>query len=75
MNGNVKKKWTEDDVMNALSEVAMGSSVRSCALKYNMSEALLRTRFANMKSGKQEGPGSGRKTALDSDVEKKQSPF
>ena len=57
------KNWGEEHVAQALVEVAGGNSIRSTALKYGMSEGLLRRRI-KMKDNDEVLKGSGRRTAL-----------
>ena len=60
--------WGEEDVDQALREVAAGKSLRSTALKYGMSEGLLRRRI-KMKDNNEVMIGSGRPTALTKEAE------
>ena len=63
--------WGED-VEQALREVAAGKSLRSTALKYGMSEGLLR-RLIKMKDNSEVLIGSGRPTALTKEAEQELS--
>ena len=63
-----KKTWTEEDIQNALAQVARGASYRSVATKYGVSDSMLRKR-QKMIDENREKEGSGKNTILSKDEE------
>ena len=52
------KTWKEDDIKQALNQIAMGNSIRSAAKRYGMSEGILRRRMKIQRIGTiSNGPG------------------
>ena len=67
--GEVKRHtWSEEDNKNALSDVSTGSSVRSAAKRYGMSEGIIRHRIIMEKEGRNL-IGRGKTTTLDKETE------
>ena len=52
-----RKLWGEDDMSQALLEINAGMSIRSAAVKYGMSEGILRHRMKMRLAGKSVPPG------------------
>ena len=49
----VSHAWKESDVEKALQAIRNGSSIRSTAKEYKMSESMLRKRMIRIKEGRQ----------------------
>ena len=64
----VKKKWVDNDIEKALSDVAGGISIRKAAKTHGMVEGTLRRRI-KMKERGEALVGSGRKQTLSPEIE------
>lgn len=66
LKSEVKKKYTKEDLINALEEISGGSSIYAASKKFKVPESTLKSRF-NFKRRDQ----SGRKPLLEIEIETK----